>query len=168
MSKNLPSAMTPAQFVAVFGGIFEESPWVAETLWHEGISTEHDTPTALAAAMVQVVQHAGSERQQALIMAHPVLGTQQKMGAYSMQEQQQANLTAMSASEAQQLQQLNHAYMEKFNMPFIMAVKGKTTPTIIATLQQRLQTNAPAEEQENALQEIYKIATLRLQALWQK
>lgn len=165
--KQLPSQMTRAQFVAAFADIFEESPWVAERTWDAGISAAHDTPAALAAAMAQAVEAADSGTQQALIMAHPVLGTKKKMGVHSTHEQRQSNLDSLQQGEAQQLRQLNDRYMEKFGMPFIMAVKGADSAAIIAALRQRLEGGSAAAERRRALEEICKIARFRLEALWQ-
>lgn len=163
----LPSQMNEQQFVAAFSTVFEESPWVAETAWQNGITAKHDMPDALAEAMSAVVRQAGYKKQMALIMAHPILGTNQKMGVSSTNEQQAANLQGLSADKAAQLQGLNLAYMEKFNIPFILAVKGETPDSIMQKLQQRLQTPDVTDEVNCALRQIYKIATFRLHALWQ-
>ncbi|MGB3615843.1 MAG: 2-oxo-4-hydroxy-4-carboxy-5-ureidoimidazoline decarboxylase, partial [Elainellaceae cyanobacterium] len=59
------------------------------------------------------------------------------------------------------IKQLNQAYWERFEFPFIIAVKHHTKDSILAALQQRLQ-NSPAVEQEMALDQIFEIARLRL------
>ncbi len=162
-----PSQMSQQQFVTAFATVFENSAWVAEAAWASGINAEHDTPEALAQAMTQMVKQASTEKQMALIMEHPILGTTKKMGEASTCEQQSANLQDLSDVMRQQLQALNQTYIKKFNIPFIVAVRAKDPDIIMQNLQQRLQNTNAQDEIACALEQIYKIAYLRLQALWQ-
>ena len=57
---------------------------------------------------------------------------------------------------------LNEAYTGKFGFPFIIAVKGLTKSEIRQRFEQRL-TNNEEQEFTAALQEVKKIARLRLQ-----
>jgi len=65
--------MAREAFVARFGGVFEESPWIAKAVWDAGLGPEHDTAEGLHAAMVAVLRRADRQAQLALIRADPDL-----------------------------------------------------------------------------------------------
>jgi 2-oxo-4-hydroxy-4-carboxy--5-ureidoimidazoline (OHCU) decarboxylase len=56
---------------------------------------------------------------------------------------------------------LNHDYTAKFGHPFIIAVRGLSRSDILAAFHQRVG-NDPATEFRTALNEVHKIARLRL------
>lgn len=64
------NSLPEADFIAVLGGIFEHSPWVAEAVAGD---RPFASVSALHQAMVQAVEKAGVTRQLALIRAHPDL-----------------------------------------------------------------------------------------------
>lgn len=158
--------MTETEFVERFGGIYEHSPWVAEEVAAEAIAAED--PAEIASLMVECVDNASRDRQLALIRAHPDLaGKAQIAGALtadSTAEQASAGLDQCSAAEYAQFQDLNSRYKKKFGFPFVMAVRASSRAEILAAFARRLENDA-ATEFETALQEIHKIAELRLQAM---
>jgi len=158
------STLDQVAFTAQLADIFEHSPWVAERAWSQGPFT---TLEALHSAMVNVVEEAARDEQDALIRAHPELaGKQAREGTLtnaSTQEQRGAGLDACSAGELARLNTLNAQYREKFGFPFIIAVKGLDRHQIMAAIQARL-ANTPEHERRTCLQEIAKIARFRLEA----
>ena len=86
------------------------------------------------------------------------------MTADSTAEQSGAGLTQCSPQEFARLQELNAAYNTKFGFPFIIAVKGLDRAAIIERFTERLGRDR-ATEFEEALQQIARIAWLRLEAL---
>lgn len=154
------------EFVARFAGIYEHSAWVAE----ESASDAADSGSMqhIARIMADCVDNASAERQLALIRAHPDLaGKAQIAGELtedSTEEQTSAGLDQCSAEEYAQFQSLNDRYHERFGFPFVMAVRGSGRSDILAAFEQRLGNDVNTEF-ETALQEIHKIAKLRLQAL---
>ena len=158
--------MTEAEFVERFGGIYEHSAWVAEEVAAEAIAAED--PAEIATLMAECVDNAARDRQLALIRAHPDLaGKAQIAGALtadSTAEQASAGLDQCSAGEYAQFQDLNSRYKKKFGFPFVMAVRASSRAEILAAFARRLENDA-ATEFETALQEIHKIAELRLQAM---
>ena len=70
----------------------------------------------------------------------------------------------LPAGEYAQFQDLNSRYKKKFGFPFVMAVRASSRAEILAAFARRLENDA-ATEFETALQEIHKIAELRLQAM---
>ncbi|MGI9201115.1 MAG: 2-oxo-4-hydroxy-4-carboxy-5-ureidoimidazoline decarboxylase [Woeseiaceae bacterium] len=158
--------MNESEFVNRYAGIYEHSRWVAEeTAADAAASTDI---AEIATLMAECVDNASEERQLALIRAHPDLaGKAQIAGeltADSTDEQASAGLDKCSADEYTQFQSLNDSYKEKFGFPFVMAVRASTRAEILAAFAARLENDA-ATEFETALQEIHKIARLRLEAM---
>lgn len=158
--------MNTGEFVARYGGIYEHSSWVAERA-ATALRDNSDAAT-IAAVMADVVDNASVERQLALIRAHPDLAGKAQLAATltpeSTSEQSSAGLDQCSPDEYARFQSLNEAYKEKFGFPFVMAVRNSGRRKILEAFEQRLH-NEPDEEFETALQEIHKIAALRLEAL---
>ena len=154
------------EFVRRYGGIYEHSPWVAEEAAAD--AAECDSVDCIASIMADCVDNASSERQLALIRAHPDLaGKAQIAGALtadSSAEQSRAGLDQCSADEYEQFQVLNERYHRKFGFPFVMAVRDSSRAAILAAFKTRLDNDANTEF-ETALSEIHKIARLRLRAM---
>lgn len=151
--------LNQSDFVAVLGGIFEDSPWVAEKVYDKRPFADL---LSLHQAMVRVVAEASLAEQLALIRAHPDLGSKVKMSESSVQEQAGAGLDRLSGEEYERFQLLNKRYKDKFGFPFIIAVKNHTKESILNAFSIRLE-NSKEVEIETALQEIYQIAWFRLQ-----
>ncbi|MGE0119965.1 MAG: 2-oxo-4-hydroxy-4-carboxy-5-ureidoimidazoline decarboxylase [Dongiaceae bacterium] len=163
--RKRPTAMTRPEFVARFGGVYEHSPWVAETVYDARLRPAHDGVKALHAAMIEAVETAPRERRLELLRAHPDLAgrlaVQGGLTAASTAEQASAGLDACTPQEFARFQELNAAYRARFGFPFIMAVRGRTRAEILAAFERRLP-DAPEAEFRTALDEVHKIALLRL------
>jgi 2-oxo-4-hydroxy-4-carboxy-5-ureidoimidazoline decarboxylase len=159
------NAMDRAVFVEKFGGIFENSPWVAEQAWDKRPFADVDS---LHAALVDVAKFASAPRQLALLQAHPDLaGKEAKVGtmtASSVNEQASAGLNALTKDEMTQISVLNAAYRAKFGFPFIIAVRMHSKEGIFFEFRHRLR-NDTATEYANDLQNVYAITRLRLAKL---
>ena len=147
------------RFVGSLGGVFEQSPWVAERAWWRRPFGDVD---ALHAAMRFQVAAATRAEQLALLRAHPDLGARAAMSATSAGEQAGAGLDRLTPYEFARLQRLNARYREKFTFPFILAVKGSTKHDILVALERRLE-NGVEEEFQEALLQVYRIARFRLE-----
>lgn len=159
------SALPRAEFIAALDGIFEHSPWVAEAAWED---RPFATVNALHDAMCQAVIDAGETQQLDLIRAHPELAgkaaVRGELTAESTREQAGAGLDQCSAEEFARLTELNDAYKAKFGFPYILAVRGHTRSSIIENFATRLE-NSRADEIEECLRQIFRIAGFRLQDL---
>ncbi len=157
--------MDTHDFIARYASIYEHSPWVAEQV--APLATELDDVDCLATLMADCVDNAATEQQLALIRAHPDLaGKAQIAGELtpdSTEEQASAGLDQCSKVEYERFQALNDAYKEKFGFPFVMAVRGSSRAEILDAFGSRLQNDYDLEF-ETALEEIHKIARLRLEA----
>jgi 2-oxo-4-hydroxy-4-carboxy-5-ureidoimidazoline decarboxylase len=159
------NAMDRAAFVQKFGGIFENSPWVAEKAWEKRPFGSLDD---MHAAMVTVAKYAPAAMQLALLQSHPDLAgreaTAGTMTASSIAEQASAGLDALSHAEMVQMSDLNAAYKKKFGFPFIIAVRMHTKEGILFEFNRRL-ANDTQTEFANDLQNVYIITRLRLNKL---
>lgn len=109
------------QFVHTFGGLFEESPWVAE---RAGLLRPFDSLEQMMHVMTSVVQASDDQVKLQLLRNHPDLGARISMSSNSVQEQAGAGLDSLSQEQYNELQQLNKAYTSQFGFPFILAVKA--------------------------------------------
>jgi 2-oxo-4-hydroxy-4-carboxy-5-ureidoimidazoline decarboxylase len=159
------NAMDRAAFVQKFGGIFENSPWVAERAWEKRPFASLDD---MHAAMVAVAKYAPASQQLTLLQSHPDLAGKEAqagaMTASSVAEQASAGLNALSHAEMTQISDLNAAYRKKFGFPFIIAVRMHTKEGILFEFNRRLQ-NDTQTEFANDLQNVYVITRLRLNKL---
>jgi 2-oxo-4-hydroxy-4-carboxy-5-ureidoimidazoline decarboxylase len=152
-------------FVARFGGVFEDSPWIAAAAWDAGPFTR---VADLHAAMVAAVDGAPRDARVALIRAHPELaGKAAIAGALtpeSTREQVAAGLDRLTAEQHADILRLTAAYRERFGFPFVVCAREHTADSIIAAAAARL-AHDPGDEERTALAEIGKIAALRLDDL---
>jgi 2-oxo-4-hydroxy-4-carboxy-5-ureidoimidazoline decarboxylase len=159
------NGLTPKRFIATLGGVFEHSPWIAAAACDR---RPFATLDALHRTLVEVMQAAPTNAKLALLRAHPELASKAairgELSAESNREQAASGLTRCSAAEFARLLTLNRAYDAKFGFPFIIAVKGLDRSEIIARCAKRLERDQPTEF-DAALQEVSRIARLRLEAL---
>jgi 2-oxo-4-hydroxy-4-carboxy-5-ureidoimidazoline decarboxylase len=149
------------QFAETLGWVFEDSPWVAERAWrHRPFASR----THLCETMKGVVEEASYQEQLALLRAHPDLGTRAKISSGSAGEQAGAGLDKLTEAEYARLMELNTAYRDKFAFPFLYAVKGSNKFEIFEALERRLNSGREDEFPE-ALGQVYKIASFRLEGL---
>lgn len=156
------NAASADDFVAALADVYEHSPWVAAAVAGQrpfaGLAS-------LNAAMAAAVRAAPPAQKLALIELHPDLAGKAaragEMTAESKSEQGGAGLGRLSEAEYARFHQLNHAYREKFNIPFIICVRRHTRDSILRQYERRLRNTSEAEI-ETALGEICRIAALRL------
>ncbi len=165
--ERLNSIAAP-DFVAALASIFEHSPWVPERV---AALRPFASGIALHKAMSAAVLEADESLQLALIRAHPELAGRAALRgdvtSASTREQKGAGLSALTQSQLARLQSLNAQYTERFGFPFVLAVKGHTPDSVIATLAERV-THDALKERNVALREICRIAYFRLADLVQE
>ncbi len=159
------NTLSPEAFTEALGAIFEHSPWVAFGVFP---AMPFNSIVDLHAAMVEVVDNAGLDKQLDLIRAHPDLAGKAALAgnltAESTLEQQGAGLDRLTEQEFNKFHKLNDAYKAKFDFPFILAVRGHDKHSILASFESRL-LNSPESEKTEALAQIARIAGFRLNDL---
>jgi 2-oxo-4-hydroxy-4-carboxy-5-ureidoimidazoline decarboxylase len=152
-------------FVARFGGVFEDSPWIAGAAWDFGPYRSVD---ALHRAMVAAVDAAPPSVRLVLIRAHPDLAGKAAIAGdltpESTREQAAAGLDRLTPEQHARVLALTAAYRERFGFPFVVCAREHTADSIIAAAEARL-AHDPDDEERTALAEIAKIAALRLDDL---
>jgi 2-oxo-4-hydroxy-4-carboxy-5-ureidoimidazoline decarboxylase len=154
--------MDQRSFVLCFGYVYEHSPWVAQAAWSR---RPFGSIEAIHAAMDSVMSAAPVEQQTELIRAHPELAGRLaslgKLTSASRSEQSQAGLDRLREDQITEMNQLNAEYLQKFKFPFIICARLNDADSIVQAMRARL-ANRPETEFQTALQEISKIARLRL------
>ncbi len=147
------------------GNIYEHAPWVAAAV---AAMRPFATIADLYAALRSAMHQASAEERRALVRGHPDLaGKAARAGALTPEstgEQASAGLDRLSEAEFAAFHRLNDAYCAKFGFPFIICVRRYTKDLILAGFEKRL-AHAPEVELATALEEIDRIAALRLDAL---
>jgi 2-oxo-4-hydroxy-4-carboxy-5-ureidoimidazoline decarboxylase len=165
MTLSQLNTLSREEFVRVVGPVFEHSPWIAEAGWDKkpfaDLEQLHD-------ALMRVVRDSGEARQVGLIQAHPDLvgraALADTLTPESNREQASAGLGKLSPEEIAAFQKNNHAYSDKFGFPFVICARLNKKEAILKGFELRLKNSREAEV-ATALEEIGKIARLRLQDL---
>jgi len=159
------NSLSHDEFVRVVGPVFEHSPWIAEMTWMKkpfaGLEQAHR-------ALCETVEASDHGKQLALIRAHPDLVGRLALAGQltkeSATEQASAGLDRMTAGEVELFQKNNATYKGRFGFPFIICARLNRKEAILAGFERRLK-NSREQEIKTALEEIYKIAELRLRDL---
>ena len=163
-----PSTLRRAAFVEAYGGIYERSPWVAEAVYDAGIEPGDDGAAALAGRMGQVVDAADGDARLTLLRAHPELAGRLAVAgnltAESTAEQASAGLDRCTSEEFAEFHVLNQRYNARFGFPFIVAVRGLSRQDILEAFRNRAGNDCETEF-ATALQQVHRIARLRLEAM---
>ena len=164
-ARERPSEMDRDAFVAAFGGIFEDSPWVADAAHALELGPAHDTATGIHAALVRAFRGASEDRRLAVLTAHPdlagKLAAAGRLTADSTAEQAGAGLDLLTDAERDTFQRLNAEYVAKHGFPFIIAVKDNTKASILDAFHRRIGNDRTTEFAE-ACRQVERIAELRL------
>ncbi|MBV9563148.1 MAG: 2-oxo-4-hydroxy-4-carboxy-5-ureidoimidazoline decarboxylase [Bradyrhizobium sp.] len=154
-----------ADFTAALANVFEHSPWIAEQVVSQ---RPFAGVRSLFEAMKAAVERASGEVRLALIRAHPDLAnkTQRAAGltAESTSEQDSVGLDRLSDAEYQAFARANNAYYGKFGFPYIVCARRQTRDSILRDFERRLSNDA-ATEVRRSIEEIFRIAALRLDSL---
>jgi OHCU decarboxylase len=142
-------------FVAALDGVVEHSPWVAREAYRQRPFADADE---LGGALAEAMRAAPEDRRLALVRAHPELSAGGALTAESAREQAGAGLDRGGAAQ----RELNAAYRERFGFPLVVCVREHTPESILAWGAERLG-RSPAAELDTAVEEIAKIARLRLE-----
>ena len=164
-----PSEMPRAEFVTVFGGMFEHSPWIAEGAFDLELGPTHDTAQGVHSALARVFRCADADQRLSVLRAHPdlagKLAAAKRLTAESTAEQASVGLDALSDATRAEFTRLNDTYTAKFGFPFIIAVRDNTQDSILSAFRTRI-AHDPATEFDAACRQVERIAELRLEDLF--
>ncbi|MSU90411.1 allantoinase PuuE [Rhodobacteraceae bacterium 2CG4] len=160
-----PSQMDRETFVAKWGGIFENSAWVAERAYELELGPAHDTAVGMHSALARAFRAASDAERLGVLRAHPdlagKLAAARALTPESTAEQAGAGLDMLTDAERARFAELNTRYTDRFGFPFIIAVKDHDKAGILAAFEARLE-NDPEDERAAACRQVERIAALRL------
>jgi succinyl-diaminopimelate desuccinylase len=150
-------------FVGRIGFVYEKSPWIADAAFDQRPWSD---VAALAASLKGVVDSASTDAQEALLRAHPDLAGRElaegTLTQSSRAEQTSVGLDGLDAARRTELQRLAAAYKERFGFPCIICVReAGSADAILAATERRLRSSRDVERR-TAIEEVHKIARLRL------
>ena len=160
---NKINKLTKSEFVKVFANIFEKAGWIAEELYKQKPFKDFDE---LSSKMMNIFEISSKEKKLKILNDHPDLGDKAKISLLtpdSLKEQTSVGLDQCTKEEFSEFKKLNDDY-KKFGFPFILAVKGKNKIEILNNFRKRINSD-PQIEFEEAIKQVKKIATLRLENL---
>lgn len=153
------------EFVVALGNVFEHSPWIAE---QAAMGRPFENVQQLFDAMKTVVDQTAPDLRLAFIRGHPDLANKAQraagLTAESSAEQYSAGLDQLSDAEFQAFERVNNAYRAKFGFPYVVCARRHTKGSILRDFEHRLP-NDHATEMQNSINEIYRIAALRVAEL---
>ena len=157
------NGMAVAEFTASFGDVAEHSPWVAERAAGARPFADRD---AVADAFSAALRGSTRDEQVAVLRVHPDLAGRAAIAGDlsedSRREQAGAGLDRLTPEEFERFTALNAAYKERFEIPFIFAVKGASKEMILAAFEERV-ANGQEIEVENAIDNVCRIMRFRIE-----
>jgi len=150
--------LSKAEFISIFGNIFEKTEWIAERCYE---SKPYNNLDELVSKMMKIFENIEKERHLEILNSHPDLAVEKKLTEDSKNEQKNASLNQCTDEEFIEFKKLNEEYKKKFGFPFIIAVKGKNKEEILNSFRQRITNNINLEFEE-AKKQVKKIASFRL------
>ena len=150
--------LSKAEFISIFGNIFEKTEWIAERCYE---SKPYNNLDELVSKMMKIFENIEKERHLEILNSHPDLAVEKKLTEDSKNEQKNSSLNQCTDEEFVEFKKLNEEYKKKFGFPFIIAVKGKNKEEILNSFRQRITNNINLEFEE-AKKQVKKIASFRL------
>ena len=153
--------LNKSDFLGIFGNVFEKSDWIAEKVFDlKPFKNNED----IFLKIIGIYENSDKNIILRILNSHPELVVEKKLTSNSKNEQSNARLNECTNEEYNEFKKLNIDYKNKFNFPFIIAVKGKHKTEILNSFKQRIQ-NSLDEEFFEAKKQVKKIASLRLEEI---
>ena len=113
--------LNQAEIIDLLGSIYEHSPWVAEILFSQGITSQDNDVGFLAERMKRIVDTSSEEMKLNLLQAHPELAGKLAISGNltkdSTAEQASAGLDQCSKEEFAEFSKLNLEYTKNLATP---------------------------------------------------
>ena len=156
--------LNKSDFLSIFGNVFEKTESVALDAFELKPFRDFED---IINKMLNIYEKYGKNKIFEILNLHPELAVAKKLTSESESEQASAKLNECSSDEYEEFKKLNLKYKEKFNFPFIIAVKGKDKNEILNNFRQRI-SNDVEDEFLEAKKQVKKIATFRLNEIINK
>ena len=151
--------LNKSDFLGIFGNVFEKSDWIAEKVFDlKPFKNNED----IFLKIIGIYENSDKNIILRIFNSHPELVVEKKLTSNSKSEQSNARLNECTNEEYNEFKKLNIDYKNKFNFPFIIAVKGKNKNQILKYFRERIK-NTLNEEFLEAKKQVKKIAIFRLE-----
>ena len=166
MNIDKVNSLNSFSFIKIFKNIFEKTESIA-------IKAESLRPyknkTHLIDNFLLIFNSLNLKTKLKIINNHPDLGDKIKINKgltkLSQEEQSLAGLQDCTEEEFKLFNLLNASFKSKFNIPFIYAVRGKNKDDIINEFKTRLNNSDTNSEIDISIEQVKRIALLRLEEL---
>ena len=163
MNIDVINSLSNEIFIETFKNIFEKSTFIAEDAKN---IRPYKNKRHVIDSFLSIFDSLNLETKIKIINNHPNLGDKikiyQGLTKSSQEEQTLAGLSQCTEEEFNLFNELNSAFKLKFNIPFIFAVRGKNKNEIINEFQLRLNNADINSEIEISIEQVKRIANLRL------
>ena len=151
------------EFVNIFKNIFEHSDFITHEV--DGLRPFKNKLDVIK-CFIKVFDSLSMNIKIKIIKTHPDLGDKIKITEgltdFSKEEQSGAGLANCNDEEYKKFHKLNDEFKAKFSIPFIFAIRGKSKKEIFNEFETRLKSNKVEQELDKSINQVKKIATLRL------
>ena len=151
------------EFINIFKNIFEHSDFIT----HDAESLRpFRNKLHVIDSFMKIFDSLSRDVKISIIKSHPDLGDKIKIAEgltnFSKHEQSSAGLANCNDAEYSKFHILNDKFKSKFRIPFIFAIRGKTKSEIFDEFERRLKSDNIEQELDKSLNQVKKIASLRL------
>ena len=154
------------KFIDSFKNIYEESKFITE---HADKKRPFKNKKEMILIFLELFDNLDEETKINIIKKHPDLADKIKinkgLSKLSDEEQSRSGLKDCSEQEFNLFKDLNSRFKNKFNIPFIFAVRNKNKNEIITEFKSRLDNNDLNLEIKTSISQVKEIAKLRLTEL---
>ena len=154
------------KFIDSFKNIYEESKFITE---HADKKRPFKNKKEMILIFLELFDNLDEETKINIIKKHPDLADKIKinkgLSELSDEEQSRSGLKDCSEQEFNLFKDLNSSFKNKFNIPFIFAVRNKNKNEIITEFKSRLDNNDLNLEIKSSISQVKEIAKLRLTEL---
>ncbi len=154
------------KFIDSFKNIYEESKFITE---HADKKRPFKNKKEMILIFLKLFDNLDEETKINIIKKHPDLADKIKinkgLSELSDEEQSRSGLKDCSEQEFNLFKDLNSRFKNKFNIPFIFAVRNKNKNEIITEFKSRLENNDLNLEIKTSISQVKEIAKLRLTEL---
>ena len=166
MNLNNINQIDKIDFISSFENIFEESRFITEIV---ETKRPFKTKDHMISNFLMIFDDLEKDIKINIIKKHPDLADKVKinkgLSRLSDDEQSRSGLKDCTKDEFHMFQKLNYNFKEKFNIPFILAVRNKNKNEIIEDFKNRLNNSDVEKEIEISINQVREIAKLRLEEI---
>ena len=166
MNINNINQIDKIDFISSFENIFEESKFITEIV---ETKRPFKNKNHMISNFLMIFDDLEQDIKINIIKKHPDLADKVKinkgLSRLSNDEQSRSGLKDCTEKEFNMFQKLNSNFKEKFNIPFILAVRNKNKNEIIEDFKNRLNNSDVEKEIEISINQVREIAKLRLEEI---